>query len=74
MHRTAALHMRDDIRAQLCNGLGAADHRRRAAEQLLVDLGQQVRVVVRLASQHHAIEGLQVSAAFVEGLDAAIEH
>lgn len=74
MHRAAALHVRDDVRTQLFHRLGPADHRRRAAEQLLVDLGQQVRVVVRLAPEHHAVEGLQVGAALVEGLDAAVEH
>ncbi|MNH34090.1 hypothetical protein D3C79_946610 [compost metagenome] len=56
--------MRHDIWPQLRQRLATADHRRIAAKQLLVDLGQQVRVVIRLAPQHHPIEGFKMGLAF----------
>ena len=73
VHGAAVLQVLGDVRAQPGQRFAAADHRGVAAEQLLVDFGQYIRVVVRLAAEHHAVEGLQVLLAFGERLDAAIE-
>jgi hypothetical protein len=62
-----------NIAAHRLHRLEAAEQRRRAAEQLAVDLRQQIGIVIRLAAEHHAIEGLQVGLAFLQGLDAAVE-
>jgi hypothetical protein len=73
VHRAALGHMALDVRAQLAQHLAAGRHRALDAEQLLIDPGQQVGVVIGLAAQHHPVEGLQVLLALLEGLDAAVE-
>ena len=73
MHRATCRQVFGNIRTQLRQRLGTGDHRCRAAKQLLINLGQQIRIVISLAAQHHAIEGLQMLLALFEGLDAAVE-
>src|SRR5690554_3869417 len=69
----ALCDMRKQVRAQLLQNLGASDRARRIAKQLMVDLTEQPRVVVSLATEHHAIKGLQVLGTLLKGFDAAIE-
>ena len=68
VHRAAFRQMLLDIRAHVAQSLRPADHWRIAAEQLLIDACQQIGVVVGLATQHDAIEGLQVRAAVADFL------
>ena len=59
-------------------GIHAAHHRYRirnrrvTAEQLAIDLRQQARILVGLASHHHAIEMLQMRFRLFQRLHAAI--
>ncbi len=60
VHRPTGFQVRSDIRPQLRQRLGARDHRRRAAKQLLIHLGHHIRIVISLTPEHHPIERLQM--------------
>src|SRR5690606_21237658 len=62
-----------NVRPHPCQCVGAADGWLGFAEQAGVHLRQQIGVVVGLTSEHHTIEALQMSFAFVQSLDASVE-
>src|SRR5690606_4577308 len=73
VHRTAFLQVSLNVRPHPCQCVGAADGWLGFAEQAGVHLRQQIGVVVGLTSEHHTIEALQMSFAFVQSLDASVE-
>ncbi len=73
VHHATLGQMLLDVGAQLAQCLGATNHWCVAGKQLLIDLRQHLGVVISLATKHDAIEGLQMRAAFIQGLDPAVE-
>ncbi len=66
MHRPATGRMLSDVRPRLRRRVRSTDHWLCTAKQLLIHLRQQIRIVIGLAAQHHAIKRLQVLMALLQ--------
>nr|GEX44184.1 transaldolase [Tanacetum cinerariifolium] len=73
VHRSAFIQVRFNVGPHKRQRSGTADLRRGVAKQLAINISQQIRVVIRLAAEHHAVKGVQVFLALLQRLDATVE-